>query len=88
MHLILSGRIYTNRYIRDGASFRRSFAQEDALLTNFTICIKINRLCEERSDEAIDLMLSIIRSIFYKIPSPFRSLLRRYALRKDGSLEP
>ena len=31
MHLILNGKIYTNRYVRDGATARRSFAQKDAL---------------------------------------------------------
>lgn len=30
MRLILSGKIYTNRYVRDDASFRRSVAQNDA----------------------------------------------------------
>jgi hypothetical protein len=31
MHLILNGKIYTNRYVKDSATFRRSFAQKDAL---------------------------------------------------------
>ena len=31
MYLILNGKIYTNRYVRESANVRRSFEQKDAL---------------------------------------------------------